>query len=243
MNISSNNNLIFQSKIKMITPEKFKDLTKSLNPKKYEIMYPWQPENMKTGKKFFTTQIMDCLAGLVIGKNKATMFHLVTASRGLAKKHRIKGFNINKIEYKLLEKINDTEENVHAFIIGGFKSNPEKSKYNWTRMDKIKKIFEDRGIPYSILGGRKDVHYYGKYSIMYNHKDDTIYVTNNLINRKYSANKEAEAEIFDDGKMLFHTYERDLKVLYKRVRHIGTVEDFMKSQFQEVKLSCFDEWA
>lgn len=244
MKISSgnNNNLAFQSKIKMVTPDEFKGLTSHLNLKKHEVMYPWQPENIKTGKKLFTTDIMDCISGLVIGENEATMFHLVTASRGVAKRHNIKGFDIDKIQYKLFEKINAKNQNVHAFILGGLKSNPEKSKYNWTRLDKIKKILEKNKIPYSILGGRKELHYYGKFSIMYNHKEDTIYVTNNLINRKGLSNKDDEAKIFDDGKMLFHTYKR-MPISYKREAHTGTVEDFMKSQFHEVKLSKFDEWA
>lgn len=240
VSFENRNNLAFQSKIKMVTPEEFKGLTSRLNPKKHEIRYPWQPENTKTGKKLFTTKIMDCIAGLVIGENDARMFHLVTASRGDAKRHHLRGFNINKIRYKLLEKVNTADENLHAFIIGGFKSDPKKSKYNWTRLDKIKKIFEENEIPYTILGGRKDVHYYGRYSVMYSHKDDTVYITNSLIDNCF-LNKDKEMEILEDGKMRFHTYKRE-QCSYSRKKHTGTVEDFMNSQFQEIKLSKFDEW-
>ena len=244
MYVSLNNqtNPIFKSKIKIVTPTDFKEMTKHLNPKKHEVPYPWQPENMKTGKRLFTTKIMDCISGLVFDNQTAKMFHLVTLSRGSAKEHKSKGFNIKKIQYKLFEGINTADENAHAFILGGFKCNPQKSKYNWTRMDKIKKIFKQNGIPYTILGGRKDVHFYGTFSIMYRKKEDTIYITNNLIDYVGFGHDDPETHLYENGQMLFHTYKK-VPHTYLRESHIGSVEDYMKSQFHEVKLSEFDEWA
>lgn len=244
MKIQTNNNLAFNSKIKFIKQADFNAKVAKLNPKQHEVGYPWTENTMKKGKKVFTRGIMDCIAGGIIDENSISMFHLCTRNRKNAKRTRQKGFNIKNIAHRFNDIIDNAKGNVHAFILGGFQWE-ENSKYNVNKLNKIKKIFEERKIPYTVVGARKNVHYFGKYSLYYNQKEDTMYVTNNLATPKDKFATDSEIDILDDGQMFYHTYTRAQGdfVGYDRKEHKGSVEDFFKSQFRQVKLCESDEFA
>lgn len=243
MKIRTNNDLAFNSKIKFIRQADFNAKVANLNPKQHKVGYPWTEDTMKKGKKVFTTGIMDCIAGGIIDENSISMFHLCTRNRKNAKKTRQKGFNIKNIARRFNDIIDKTKGNVHAFILGGFQLE-ENSKYNVNKLNKIKKIFEERKIPYTVIGARKNVHYFGKYSLYYNQKEDTMYVTNNLAAKDKFSN-DNEIDILDDNQLLYHTYTRvqDEFITYDRKQHKGSAEDFFNSQFRQVKLCESDKFA
>lgn len=238
------NSVNFQSKIKLVDMAAFNAKTKALNPKKHEVGYPWTPETMKKGKNLFTTQIMDCIAGGIVDNGKVAMFHLCTRHQKDAKKTRQKGFSIKEIERRILERVNLENENLHAFILGGFHTR-ENSKYNVNKLNKIKNVFEKHKIPYSILGARRDVHYFGRYSLLFDNKEDTWYVANALSNSRGPNGDGAELEVLENS-VNYHTYEQKYDkygVRYDRKKHSGSAEDFLRSQFRQVVLCKFDSFA
>lgn len=234
-----NDNINFNSKIKLINQIEFNNKVKNLNPKKHYVGYPWNANTIKKGKKLFTTDIMDCIAGGIIDNNSITMFHLCTINQENARKHRLRGFDIKEIQRRILEKIDLAKENLHGFILGGFQTK-ENSKYNVAHLRKIKKIFEENQIPYSIFAARRDVHYYGHFSAYFDNKEDTLYITNSLSKPSKLSCFDKELEVFDDT-LIYHTYKQE-DFGYSRTKHIGTAEDFLKSQFREVYLSKQDEF-
>ena len=241
-----NNCVSFLSNIKLITPQEFKSLTKHYNPKRHEVGWPWTADTMKKGKNLFTTGILDCIAGGIVDGKDFVMFHLGIYNQEKARKNHQKGFNIANVERRLLEKINLENENLHGFILGGVQMRPE-SKYNVNKLKKIKEIFEKYNIPYTIFGARKDVHYFGKFGMFYKNKEDTLYITNNLIgtdhiNKKY---KQKEIEILPNRLVKYTTYtkEQDERILwYKPTFRVGAFQDFFESQFRDVFVSKQDEF-
>ena len=243
MKIESNN-LTFQSKIKFIDSGVFKEKISKLNPKIHEVGYPWNPDTMKKGKNLFTTSIMDCIAGGVVDNNSVTMFHMCTLNQAQAKKNRLKGFDIKNFGRRLLEKIDLTKENLHGFILGGFQME-ENSKYNVNKLRKIKKVFEENQIPYSIFGARRDVHYFGRYSILYDNKEDTLYITNSLAGQRGLNGKGKELEVLGNNRIFYHTYTKTrgkYGVDYIRKEYTGSTEDYLKSQFRDVSLCKLDSF-
>lgn len=238
MKIQSDNTS-FQSKIKLISQADFQNKVNKLNPKKHYVGYPWNADSIKKGKKLFTNSIMDCIAGGVIDDNNITMFHICTLNQAQAKKNHLKGFDIKNIERRLLEKIDLAKENIHGFILGGFQMKDE-SKYNINKLNKIKKIFEKYQIPYSIFAARRDVHYFGRFSAFYDNKEDTLYIANNLTNARGINGQGKELEV-QDNKIIYHTYS-SANTGYKRQKHEGSTEDFLKSQFRQVSLCAADKF-
>ena len=167
-----NNCVPFQSKIKFIDSQSFKNKVKNLNPKHHEVGWPWTADTMKKGKNLYTTGIMDCIAGGIVDGSNVIMFHLGIYNQAKAKAKHQKGFNIENVKRRILEKINLNNDNLHGIILGGFQLKIN-DKYNVKNLNKIVKIFEDNKIPYSIFGARRDVHYFGKYSLFYSSKEDT----------------------------------------------------------------------
>ncbi len=236
-----NSEINFQSRIKLINQNVFNDKIKNLNPKKHKVGYPWTPDTMKRGKNLYTTEILDCIAGGVVDDGRVTMFHLGCWSQRQAKQGHQKGFDIKNIERRILEKINLANENLHAFIIGGFQFEPD-SKYNYNKLKKIKNIFEKNNIPYSIFGGQRDVHYFGRYSIFFDNKQDTLFIANNHTNH-LDCNGKNEKEMEVLGNLVtYHTYKKE-PTGYKRIRHKTGILEFFKSQFREVSLCKIDEFA
>ncbi len=234
----------FKSRIKFVDYQVFKEKIGHLNPKKHEVGYPWNADTMKKGKNLFTTSVMDCIAGGIIDNNSVTMFHLCTLNQAKAKQYHLKGFDIKNFERRLLDKIDLAKENLHGFILGGFQME-ENSKYNVFKLRKIKQIFEKNQIPYSIFGARRDVHFFGNYAVLYNNKEDTLYISNTLAGSRGLNGKGKELEVLDDNRLLYHTYTKTrgrYGVDYIRKEHTGTAEDFLKSQFRDVNvcgLDCF----
>lgn len=238
MKIQSNSTN-FKSNIKLISEAEFQNKVKKFNPKKHYIGYPWTADGIKKGKKLFTTSILDCIAGGIIDKNTIRMFHICTMSNSTAKKHNLMGFKIKQIEQRLLKDIDFANENLHAFILGGFQLR-EDAKYNINKLNKIKKIFEKNQIPYSIIGARRDVQYFGEYSLLYDNKTDTIFISNSLSRSSGSNEKPKEIEVFDN-KIVYHT-PASIKTGFKRPEVTGSSEDFFKSQFRQVSLCKFDKF-
>ena len=238
-----NNNISFQSKIKFVDYKTFKDMTAHLNPKKHEVGWPWTADTMKTGKNIYTTGIMDCIAVGVIDGNKTKLGHFAIFKHGEAKKAGQKGFKIEDVKRRLLDGVDLDNENLHAVILGGFHLNPHK-KDNYIHLNKITKFFDGINIPYTIFGARKNVHYFGKYSMFCSTKDDTLYISNSLADKQITGKKKPEIEV-KENSIEYNTYKKeyysDGTFAYKRTRREGKTEDFFKSQFRQVSVCKLDE--
>lgn len=237
-----NNCVSFQSKINFIDSKTFQNKIQHLNPKRHEVGWPWTADTMKKGKNLFTTGIMDCIAGGIVDGKNVTLFHIATYSHAEAKERNQKGFIIENIKRRILEKINLGNYNLHGFILGGMQTKPD-SKYNVNKLNKIKLIFEENKIPYTIFGARKDVHYFGKFSLFYSNKEDTWYITNNLTERKGLNGKGLEIEVKKDS-IEYNTYKKErgkIGIKYNRTRKETGTEEFFQNQFRQVSISKFDE--
>ena len=233
----SEDNISFQSKIKFIDSRVFKEKVKYLNPKRHKVGYPWTPETHKKGKNIYTDEVMDCIYVGVVNKNKVDVYHLCTRNQAAAKRTRQKGFSVKEFKRRLLES-NSEGKDRHALVLGGFQSEG-KCKGNEKKLNQITDVLTDVKIPYSIFGARKDVHYYGRYSVLYENKNDTFYITNSLTTSR-SLNGKNQEVIVKGKEVEFNEYQ---KPLYKTVRRKTDVEGYMNNQFKYVKLSEFDEWA
>lgn len=234
----------FQSKIKFIDYKTFKEKIRRLNKKKHEVGYPWTADTMKKGKNLFTTSLLDCIAGGVVDNNSVTMFHICTTSRAEAKRKRQKGFSIKNFERRLLEKIDLAKDSLHGFILGGVQM-LETSKYNVKQLNKIKKVFETHNIPYSIFAARRDVHFFGRFGMLFCNKEDTLYITNTLTGERGINGRGLEMDVIGDNRVMYHTYKKintPRGVDYPRQQHEGSAEDFLKSQFREVSLCKLDSF-
>ena len=235
----------FQSNIRLIDQKLFYQKIKHLNPKRHEVGFPWTSDTMKKGKNLFTTGILDCI---VVGVKDGTDFilaHLGIYNQEQAKLNHQKGFSISNFERRMLENINLDNENLHAFIIGG-KQILSTSTYNVNQLEKVKKFFNKYYIPYSIFGARKDTYHFGEFEIFYENKEDTLYITNSLIDKKSPEKKYNHykyIELTNNNTVKYTTYERKVKdriVSYIPKFNEGTVKDFFDSQFRQVSLYSAD---
>ena len=217
-------------------------MTANLNPKRHKVGWPWTADTMKTGKNLFTTGILDCIAGGIVDGSDITMFHLGIYNQAKAKIYHQKGFKIGNFKRRILEKIDLKNENLHAFIVGGIQMKPE-DKYNVKTLNKITKFFDKYKIPYSIFASRKDVHYFGRYSLLYSNKEDTLYITNTLIDSPSLNNKNIEIDI-KDNVIEYNVYKKGVNkhggVTYDCIREATGTEDFLRSQFRKVSVCKFD---
>ncbi len=237
-----NNNISFQSKIKFVDYKTFKDMTSHLNPKKHEVGWPWTADTMKTGKNLYTTGIMDCIAVIIKYGNKIKLAHLATFKQEEAKKANQKGFNIENVKRRLLENVNLDSENLHAIILGGFQLNPLK-KDNYIHLNKIINFFDSNQIPCTVFGARRDVHLFGKFSMFYSNKEDTLYISNNLADKSTKIRRKPEIDVKEDS-IEYNIYQKEhdkLGVRYNRIRKNGSFIDFMRSQFRQVSVCGMDE--
>ena len=232
----------FQSKIKLITANEFKQKTSNLNPKRHEVGWPWTADTMKRGKNLFTTGIMDCITVGVVDGSNFVLAHLGIYNQAKAKAKHQKGFSIENVKRRLLKNFNVNNENLHGIILGGFQLRAD-DKYNINKLNKIRRIFEERQIPYTIFGARKDVHYFGKYSLFYSNKEDTIYISNTLAGKSSPDGKNLEIDV-KENSVEYNTYEKSCDKygpLYKRIRKETDTKGFFESQFRIVSVSNNDE--
>ncbi len=236
----TNDKTSFQAKINFITPQKFTAKTEYLEPVFHEVPYPWTIETMKTGEKLFTKGIMECISGILTDGKKTAMFHLGTRGKEAAEHDKVKPFDINNIESVLLSKVNLKNENLHGFILGAWDRNRKCLK-------EIKGLYEKYKIPYSIIADRKDLHVYGRYSLYYDTRRDSLYITNSLLDTRSFDHKfkdKNEIEIIGNN-VEYNTYEKNRDVhgiSYTTVRKNTDVPTFFKNQFKEVSLCKFDTW-
>ena len=201
-----NDNISFQSKIKFIDAKTFRNKTRHLNPKKHEVGWPWTADTIKMGKNLYTKGIMDCIAVIIKDENKIKLGHLATFNQRQARDTHQRGFRIENVKRRLLENVNLDNENLHGYIIGGFQLKPN-DKNNAKQLSKVEKFFEENYIPYTIFGARKNVHKFGKFSLFFSNKEDTLYITNSLTNSTSLKLKNLEIDIKDD-LIEYNTYEK-----------------------------------
>ena len=167
----------FQSKIKVINYEQFKQKTKTLNFSRCEVTYPWTIETMKIGQKLYSTGFLDCLGFVATNGVESAVGHLATRSEELAEYEGIKHFDIKNIEQVLLSKFDLKDEDVHCILFG---AREENKQY----LEQLKKLFEKYKKPFSVIGHRKDISGRDTYSIFIDTPADIFYISNNMADKK-----------------------------------------------------------
>ena len=171
MNIK-NDNISFGENIKFIKQSEFKDLVKDLNKKKHYIGLPWTADSLKIGKNLYTDKNTACIIVAVKDGSNYKLSHLCTyKSTDKLSKKRLQRFDFEDAKRRILDGLNLENEDLHAYIFGGF-------PFNEKITCKIKKFFEGLKIPFTELTTRKDTYHAGCYSYLFSNKDNTIYITN-----------------------------------------------------------------
>ena len=236
-----NTGVSFQSKIKFIDSKTFKKKIKGLNPKKHEVGYPWTADTMKTGKNLYTTGIIDCIAVIIKDGGKTKLGHLATYKHRDSKQIHQKGFSIKKVKRRLLENINLDNKDLHGYIIGGFQLKPD-GKDNVKQLTQIQQFFEENIIPCTILGARKDAPHIGRISLFFSNKEDTLYISNSLADKKTNIRRKPVIEI-KENSIEYDTYEEskdNIDTTRKRIRKVSGTEEFFKSIFRRVSICKAD---
>ena len=207
MRISSDN-INFTSKIKLISQDKFNNKIKAINKTTEQVTYPWTIETLKKGSNLFTTNVMDCIVICLTNGVNALMAHLGIRDREQASRDGVKEFNIDNIEYNLAKNIDLNDKKLHGFIFGGIQFLKDATSGNTPQLIQIKNLFKKYKIPYSIIAAKKDVHLFGKNSLLYSQNEDTLFITNNLFNYDNLSDKqnEKELEIIDDNIVEYNLY-------------------------------------
>lgn len=238
----------FNSKIAFIESKEFETRIKYLSNKAFEVPYPWTIEAMKIGKSLYTTGLIDCISGCIISDKLAGMFHLASRTPEQAIKDKVLPFDIKNIENKLNSIFNlKNNTNLHGIIIGGLQANSKPDLYNTKCFNDLVGLFKKYNIDCSIFGPRKILHYFGKYSMLYEKNNDTLFITNNLTNQKDLNGKGKEIDFIGENLLHYYTYEEvrdeNKRLLeYRRHSQLTTIPEFFKTQFYNTSLSKYDEW-
>ncbi len=244
MNINNNNKISFGEKIKFIKQSEFNEKVKNLSKKKHYVGWPWTADTLKTGKNLYTDKDTDCIVVCIKDGGKYKLVHLGVYNQKKARNNNQKGFDIENVKRRLLDGLNLENENLHAYLMGGF-------QYNKKITDKIREFFNELKIPFTEFTTRKNVHNYGEFSYLFSNKDDTLYITNNLTkadalqwNKDLSRPKEINVV---NNKIIYNTYKKKFDSDnnfngYDFKRNMTGLKEFLESQFENVKLSKFDSF-
>ena len=245
MHICSNN-VNFNSRIKIITPANFNKQVSNLNGTIQEVYYPWTIETLKCGKNLFTTQLMDCIAIFLTNGKNSLLAHLGIRNKTQAQRDNVKEFDINNIEEKLLTQFDFEDSNLHGIIFGGMQYNDDPTSGNTPQLSQIKNLLKKHKTPFSIIGARKNVHYFGEYSLLFNQNKDTLFITNTLFDSNgVSGNcNHKEMELNLESKVDYNVYKKMFNkeglIYYKKRRIRTSFEEYFKSQFYQVHLNKID---
>ena len=241
------NDITFNSKIKLLNTEQFSTKLKDSASTLQKVDYPWTIETSKVGKNLYTDRIMDCIVIVLKNTKEALLAHLGIRNKEQAKKDNVKEFDINNIEEKLLNQINLKNKSLQGIIFGGIQLDDEPTTGNSPQLNQIKNLLKKYKIPFSIIGARKDVHFFGRYSLLFSQDDDTLYITNNLFNSKgISGPREyKEMELEKDNSISYVIYEKiknkNNYFDYKEKRVNSSVKEYFESQFRQVELNNEDK--
>lgn len=242
------NDVNFNSKIKLITPKTFNSLIAESNGYIEEVAYPWTIETLKTGKNLFTTKIMDCIAICLTNGKKSLLAHLGIRNREEAEKDSVNEFDINNIEKNLTQKVDFNDKNLHGIIFGGMQFYDNPSSGNTKQLNQIKNLFEKYKTPYSIIGARKDIHFFGKYSLLFNQDLDTLFITNTHFdsNGILGEHEHKEMELDKNNNVKYVVYDQ-VKSKFGWIDYIPrrvstSIEEYFKSQFYQVQLNKKDSF-
>lgn len=246
MKIKTQDNLSFTSKIKFIDSQQFAKRLDTSAKNLEEVTYPWTIETLKKGEVLYTNKILDCIAICLTNGYNSLMAHLGIRNKKQAQQDGVKEFDINNIEQQLSKSIDLKDENLHGFILGGLQLKDDVNSGNTKQLDQIKTLFEKYKIPYSIIAARKDVHYFGRYSLLFNQNEDTLFVTNTLFD-SYGLDGKKQKEMFFLGDTIaYNTYTKFMDekgVNYRKTRIYSSVEKYFKNQFRQVQLNKIDQFA
>ncbi len=190
MQVSNTNNLTFQSKIRIVSPQffQYKSMKMWKNPNcklidvwdiipRYEMKdFPGYRTNMDLG---FTYGVRTCTAGVVVNQGKpASLFmHLLNSSANL----------------KHMSFIKDYFKGTNAILVGS----KDNFSYSIQVFNKLKNYTLNNGIPFTIM---RRLAREWQANLAYVSKEDTLYLcVNNIIeNTRYVKNMKQLQETFKE---------------------------------------------
>jgi|GEM_PF-2070853 len=143
MQISLNNNLSFQSKIKFVSSTEFErlPLEKMREAKEY-VGYPWLINQAIIKERGYTDRVCSCNAGGIQNSQQLLLFHLLPDCHELDK--------IEKVLNEKIPELRSQNANLRGLIIGG-----DNFSGSILVFEKLKSIFEKFKIDTSIIWGQK----------------------------------------------------------------------------------------
>lgn len=186
MQIKTNNNLQFKSKIRPINYLEYREIIDKMG-KKVEVKPPWTLAESIKNKNAFSTNIIDCtLCGLTNGQD-VLMLHICPSVE--------KNKNFSKIEDFILKKFNVASYNTRGFLVGSQKNNMY-SQFSDTLFQNFVNFMEKFKIPFSQFRGTKKVPAHVAYSSTRNE-----WLLSNSIVNPYRFDLESLKMSFDDIKI------------------------------------------
>ena len=250
-----NNFVNFTSKIKFI-PES-PDFENICADQSGHVTYPWTIETLKTGNNLYTTGVIDCFAIILTDGKESVCAHLCVRDKYEAIKDGVNKFDVENIKAVLSKKFNLSRKNLHGIMLGGWSDSsnsphcdiPDREKeYN-----ELKNLFKELKIPMTYICQRKYLNqnpyaWYRqpRYGLAYREDEDSFYITNELTAAyPYNLHSKPEVEVLPDG-IEYTQYNRVLdgyKIDYVETRRKAEPQDYLKTQFEDVKLSKIDCFA
>ena len=186
MQINTNNNLQFKSKIRPINYLEYREIIGRMG-EKVEAKPPWTLAESVKDKNAFSTNIIDCtLCGLTNGQD-VLMLHICPSIE--------KNKNFSKIEDFILKNFNVASYDTRGFLVGSQKNNMY-SQFSDTLFQNFVNFMEKFEIPFSQFRGTKKVPAH----VAYSSTRDEWLLSNPIVN-PYRCDLESLKTSFDDIKI------------------------------------------
>lgn len=255
MNISINNTLPFESKIKFVKEFPcYDDKIRNLCRSKTFVDYPWTVETMKTGTNLNTYGVKDCFVIALTDGEDSALMHLANWTEEEAEDAHVNKFDIENIKKVLTEKYDLTKKNIHGLILGGWQNDDKFGLMTSTanNYNALMNFFKEQNIPMSVICQRKDVtrdpydsNGPGRYAMLYKEDEDTFYITNTLTRDQCYSNWRVYEVDINSGMIEYSEFEKVYNTCgsyyYKETRKKASIEDYLKSQFEFVFIRPEDE--
>ncbi len=137
------NNISFQSRIKLVSPNQFNQCISGLGRDKY-IDYPWTITESILSDKAYTKNVFDCTVCGITDGIKVLMMHICPT--------RKENINFTKIIDYIKNKIDLENNELQGFLLGS-KNLPMLGEKSSEIFENFEKFFNKNGIPFSKIKG------------------------------------------------------------------------------------------
>ncbi len=141
------NNIAFTSRIRLVSPEEFRNVTGKISNKNF-VAYPWTIKESVLAESAFTTDIYDCTVCGITNGQKVLLNHICPTMR--------ENKNFRTIADFIKQKIDLTNENLQGFLLGS--KNNSASPDSSLIFENFVRFFKKHSIPFSQFKGGNGTH-------------------------------------------------------------------------------------